>query len=80
MTWARSGTMEIFNGLTARFSAASPADAGLMALKKMSLMLRQQALTLSYDDVLTMMAMAFFLALPMTLLLTKPSPQGGGGH
>ena len=79
VTWARSGTMEIFNGLTARFSAASPADAGLMALKKMSLMLRQQALTLSYDDVLTMMAMAFFLALPMTLLLTKPSLQGGGG-
>jgi MFS transporter, DHA2 family, multidrug resistance protein len=39
------------------------------------MMVQRQALTLSYNDVLLLMAGCFFLALPLTLLLAKP---GGG--
>lgn len=54
-----------------------------MALKRVAGLVRQQALTLAYNDVLLTMAVAFFCAVPLTLLLAKPSLQGGpdgGGH
>jgi len=39
-------------------------------------MVQQQALTLSYNDVLLLMAGTFFLALPLTLLLARPALGG----
>ena len=40
------------------------------------MMVQQQALTLTYNDVLLLMALAFFAALPLTFLLAKPSLAG----
>ena len=41
--------------------------------KQIALMVQQQALTLTYNDVLLLMAGSFFVALPLTLLLAKPA-------
>ena len=82
VTWSRPAAANAIDGLTARMAGINPDLGGVMALKKISLLVRQQALTLTYNDVLLLMALAFFLAVPMTLLLAKPSLQGapGGGH
>jgi DHA2 family multidrug resistance protein len=79
VTWARPGAMNMLDALTARLSAVNPDGAQLMALKRIAAMVQQQALTLTYNDVLLMMAVAFFTAVPMTLLLAKPAAVGGGG-
>lgn len=44
-----------------------------MALKQAALLVQQQALTLASNDVLRLMAGAFFVALPLTIFLAKPS-------
>ena len=54
-------------------TAAKSGDAHLAALKQMAMMLQRQALTLTYNDVLLLMAGCFFLAVPLTLLLAKPA-------
>ena len=43
------------------------------AMKQAAMMVLQQALTLTYNDVLMLMAGCFFLALPLMLLLAKPT-------
>jgi len=54
-------------------TAAKSGDAHLAALKQIAMLVQQQALTLTYNDVLLMMAGCFFAALPLTLLLAKPA-------
>ena len=73
VTWARPGATRFLDGLTAALSAAKGSSAHLAALKQVSLMVARQALTLSYNDVLMLMAGTFFLLLPLTLLLAKPA-------
>ncbi len=53
-----------------------------MALKRIAALVDQQALTLTYNDVFMLMGVAFFIAVPLTLLLAKTSLQepAGGGH
>jgi DHA2 family multidrug resistance protein len=82
VTWSRTGAMSVVDTLTARMGAIGPDSAQLMALKRIVAMVRQQALTLTYNDVFMIMAVAFFAAVPMSLLLAKPAVQGqaGGGH
>jgi DHA2 family multidrug resistance protein len=59
--------------MTRMMTAAKSGDAHLAALKQVAMMVQRQALTLSYNDVLLLMAGCFFLALPLTLLLAKPA-------
>ncbi len=81
ITWARPAVTNTLDGLTARFGTVNPDSASLMALSRIAAMVRQQALTLSYNDVFLLMAIAFFAAVPMTLLLSKVTiPGQGGGH
>jgi DHA2 family multidrug resistance protein len=82
VTWARPGATSMLDSLTARLSAVSPDLAPLMALKRVAALVNQQALTLTYNDVFMLMGVAFFTAVPLTLLLAKTPPQGapGGGH
>jgi hypothetical protein len=35
---------------------------------------------LTYNDVLLLMSLAFFIALPLTLLLARPKMAAAGGH
>jgi hypothetical protein len=66
MTWAMTPGM---NG-----------NAQLAAIKKITLMVQREAMTLTYNDVLLLMAAAFFLAVPVTLLLAKPRQAAAGAH
>jgi MFS transporter, DHA2 family, multidrug resistance protein len=81
VTWARPPATAMLDNLTARLSAVSPEGAQLMALKRIARLVDQQALTLTYNDVFMAMGLAFFVAVPMTLLLTRGSVTGAaGGH
>jgi DHA2 family multidrug resistance protein len=73
VSWARPGAMQFISGLTRAMSAAKGTAAPLSALQQVALLVQQQALTLAYNDVLLLMAATFFVALPLTLLLAKPS-------
>jgi DHA2 family multidrug resistance protein len=72
VTWARPGAARFVDGLTQALTAAKGEAAHLAALKKIALMVQQQALTLTYNDILLLMAAAFFLAIPLTFFLAKP--------
>ncbi len=80
VTWARPGAANVYQEMIWAMQPAMNGQASLAALKRIGLMVRQQALTLTYNDVLMLMALAFFLALPLTLLLKRPrlGPAGGG--
>ena len=79
VTWARSAAMRALDNMTHMLTAAKAGDAHLAALKQVAMMVQQQALTLTYNDVLLLMAGCFFVALPLTLLLAKPAGSGRGG-
>ncbi|PZW39267.1 DHA2 family multidrug resistance protein [Humitalea rosea] len=78
--WARSGATHWLDTMT---SALTPrlgsVQAESAALRKLSDVVTQQALILSYNDVLILMAGLFFAAAPLVLLLKTPRPGGGGG-
>jgi MFS transporter, DHA2 family, multidrug resistance protein len=76
VTWSRSAAMRALGNMTHMLTAAKSGDAHLAALKQMAMMLQRQALTLTYNDVLLLMAGCFFVAVPLTLLLAKPAEGG----
>ncbi len=73
VTWSRSAATQAVGNMTQMMTAAKAGDAHLAALKRMAMMVQQQALTLTYNDVLILMAGCFFVALPLTLMLAKPA-------
>ncbi|MCW3475460.1 DHA2 family efflux MFS transporter permease subunit [Limobrevibacterium gyesilva] len=76
VTWARPGAEKALHGMTSMMSAAKGAEAHLAALKRMAMMVNREALTLAYNDVLLLMALCFFLAVPLTFLLVRPKMGG----
>jgi len=80
VTWARAGAVGALHGMTQAMEPAKAGNAALAALKQMAMMVQQQALTLAYNDVLLLMALAFLAALPLTLLLAKPATTASGAH
>jgi len=46
----------------------------------MALMVQREAFTLAYNDVLLLMALCFFVAVPLTFLLAKPKAVATGAH
>jgi DHA2 family multidrug resistance protein len=76
VTWSRPGAMQYLDSMTQAMTPGKAGEASLAALKQVAIMVRQQALTLTYNDVLLLMAAAFFLALPVTLFLAKPNTGG----
>jgi DHA2 family multidrug resistance protein len=79
VTWARAGAANIYQEMTLAMQPVMNGQASLGALKQIALMVQREALALSYNDVLMLMAAAFFMALPLTLLLKRPrlGPAGG---
>jgi hypothetical protein len=53
------------------------ANAYPMALKQLSLIVQRESLTLTYNDVFLVLAISYFVAVPLTFLLRKPQPQKG---
>jgi DHA2 family multidrug resistance protein len=76
VTWARPAAQNILNQMTWAMQPGMNGNAQLAAMKKISLMVEREATTLSYNDVLLLMSLAFFVALPLTLLLAKPKKAG----
>jgi DHA2 family multidrug resistance protein len=80
VTWARPAAQNILNQMTWSMMPGLNGNAQLGAMKQISLMVEREATTLTYNDVLLLMSLAFFGALPLTLLLKKPKAAGGGAH
>ena len=55
-------------------------NAGIVALKQMSLMVRKQAFTLAIADIFFILTILFASIVLMLPLLQRPKPAGGGGH
>jgi DHA2 family multidrug resistance protein len=72
VTWSRPGAMNVVQNMQQAMTPGFEGSAYLAALKRISLMVQREALTLTYNDVLLLMSLSFFLALPLTLLLRKP--------
>src|SRR6185437_2695632 len=60
VTWARPGAMAVMQGIEGAITGVKGAAAHLSALKLLDRMVQAQALTLTYNDVLMLMAGAFF--------------------
>jgi DHA2 family multidrug resistance protein len=80
VTWSRTGAMNALGNMTHMMTAAKSGDAHLAALKQVATMVQHQALTLTYNDVLMLMAGCFFVVLPLTLLLAKPNASAAAAH
>ncbi len=78
VTWARPGATGMLAEMTHAMQGAKAGDAHVAALQQMAAMVQSQALTLSYNDVLLLMSAAFFLVLPLTLLLAPPAAVPAG--
>jgi DHA2 family multidrug resistance protein len=81
---ARSATMQAWDGLAARFEPVMGPGADLAALKMLAQLVRREAMTMAFSDVLMLMALVFGIGLLLTPFLHKvdhPSAGGaGGGH
>jgi DHA2 family multidrug resistance protein len=80
VTWARPAAQNMLNQMTWALTPGMNGNAQLAAIKRMALMVQREALTLTYNDVLLLMSLAFFLAVPLTLLLAKPRAVASGAH
>jgi DHA2 family multidrug resistance protein len=80
VTWSRLAATRAIGNMTHMMTAMKSGDAHIAALKQIAMMVQQQALTLTYNDVLLLMAGCFFVALPLTLLLAKPTGATAEAH
>ncbi len=82
VTWARPGAVNIYQNMTWAMQRGMNGQASLGALKQIALMVQREAMTLSFNDVFLLMALAFFLAIPLTFVTKRPrmAGPGGGGH
>jgi DHA2 family multidrug resistance protein len=80
VTWSRPGAVKALDNMTHAMQATHDQGAHLAALKRLSMMVRREALTLTYNDVLLIMALTFLCAVPLTLLLAKPKAVSAEAH
>ena len=72
VNWGRSAAVNALDTLTLGLQPSLEGNAHMAALHTLSLMVRREALTLTYNDVLWLMSVSFFAAAPLTLLLKRP--------
>jgi MFS transporter, DHA2 family, multidrug resistance protein len=80
VTWSRAAVMRAVGNMTHMLTPAKSGDGHLAALKQVAMLVQHQALTLTYNDVLLLMAGCFFVTLPLTLLLAKPTAAAVEAH
>lgn len=81
LQWGRPHVQDWLDTVTQRVAdlqAALPAEA--VALRRLQMLQQREALVLSYNDVLLLMALLFVCVLPLILLVDKPRVPGGAGH
>jgi DHA2 family multidrug resistance protein len=80
VTWARPAAQNMLTQMTWALQPGLNGNAQLGAMKRMALMVQREATTLTYNDVLFLMALAFFVVAPVTLLLARPRQATAGAH
>jgi DHA2 family multidrug resistance protein len=75
--WGRAPAPAALTHLTQLLAPAKAGEAGLAALRRLALLVQQQALTLAYNDVLLVLGACFFAALPLTFFLVRPRAAAG---
>jgi DHA2 family multidrug resistance protein len=82
ITGTRPVVQGFLDNLSARYEAIVPVDPDLAALKTLHRLVEREALVLTFNDALLLMAGAFLLSLLLMPLIRKPKAVGesGGGH
>ncbi len=81
VSWARPGAVDFLDTMTgAMAQRMSNADAEMAALRRVYGVVQREALVLAYNDVLFLMSLLFFCAIPLVFLLRKPGGAGGGAE
>jgi DHA2 family multidrug resistance protein len=75
--WGRPAATAWLANTTQLLTPAKGAAAPLAALKELALMVQREALTLAYNDAILVMGLCFFVAFPLTFLMTRPRPAPG---
>jgi MFS transporter, DHA2 family, multidrug resistance protein len=79
--WARPNVPIWLETLAARIANLQPSlPADLTALRRLQGLVQREAMVLSYNDVLLLMALLFLLAIPLVAVVQRPRIPGGGGH
>ena len=73
--WARPAAVNALANIEHGMEAVKGSAAHLAALKQVAGLVMREAMTLAYNDCLQWMAVAFFVAIPITFFLAKP-PSG----
>ncbi len=79
ITWARPGVQYTIDQMSAGLQTHLGGLADRGALTRVWNMLQQQALVLTYNDVLLLMSLLFFALIPVTAFLRKPGQAAAGG-
>jgi DHA2 family multidrug resistance protein len=69
---ARPAVQHFLDAQSSRFGTLVPGDPSRVALKELADLVQQQALVMSFNDVLLLMGGAFLVGLPLTMLLRRP--------
>ena len=80
ITWARSAATNAVHGMSFILRPELGDNTQLAVIKRLSLMVQRESLTLTYNDVFLIIAVIYFASVPLTFLLRKPSSVGGGGE
>jgi DHA2 family multidrug resistance protein len=80
VNWARPGATQYLHQMTQALTPDFGPAAPTAALAQVAALAQREALTLTYNDVLLLMAGVFFLAVPLVLLLAKPKAAPSGAH
>jgi DHA2 family multidrug resistance protein len=80
VTWSRPGAEKVMHAMTSLMEATKGAEAKLAAMRKIALIVNREAQTLAYNDVLFLMALCFFLAVPLCFLLARPKMATDAAH
>ena len=71
ITWSRQLAVETLSGLTSRMPGS---DASSMALKQLTLLVRQQGIVMAFADVFLLLAVLYIAFAGLTILMRRPAP------
>ncbi len=79
VTWGRAAVNNATMGMKLSLQPVMGDNTQLAVIKRLSLMVQRESLTLTYNDIFYLIAIVYFVAIPLTFLLRKPAGHGGGG-
>jgi DHA2 family multidrug resistance protein len=74
---ARPQVQQFIDQMSERLGNSIDGDPTLAAMKRLGQLVYREATVLTFNDVLLTMGWAFFLMLPLLLLVRRPQPAGG---